>query len=302
MKKTSILFIPVIFLLFSHIDIFAQAKAETDTVKYWKNEINPILNFNQVSLTNWAAGGESSFSGAIYFKGVFKYKKNKTAWDNLIDIGYGMTKQGDQKIYKTEDKLNLASMIGKEVGEGKWYYTGMFDLKTTMAVGYNDPVKRTDKLSEFMAPGFINLSVGMNYKPNDNFSIYLSPASSKMTIVADDSLANAGAFGVDPGKKFRAEYGAKVEVLAKKENVIKNVNVSTRLGLFSNLTYKPQNVDINWDFNLTFKVNEWLAATFTLNLIYDDDIKYVAPDGTVHGARTQLKQLFGFGLNYKIHN
>jgi hypothetical protein len=278
------------------------AQNDADTVKYWDNKITPSLNFNQVSLTNWSAGGDNSISGSAYFKGVFKYKKNKTSWDNLIDLGYGMSKQGEQKFYKTEDKLNLASMLGIEVGEGKWYYTGMFDLKTTFASGYNDPLKRDKLLSKFMAPGFINLSVGMNYKPNDNFMIYLSPLSTKMTVVADDSLANAGAFGVDPGNKFRAEYGAKVEVLAKKDNIVKNIGVSTRLGLFSNLIHKPQNVDVNWDFNLNFKVNEWLAASFTLNMIFDDDIKYVEPDGTVRGARVQLKQLFGFGLNYTFHN
>jgi len=289
-------------LLLMMLPVLTFAQTKTDTVKYWNNEINPSFNFNQVSLTNWSAGGDNSFSGTVYFKGVFKYKKEKTAWDNLIDIGYGMTKQGDENLYKTEDKLNLASMIGIQAGEGKWYYTGMMDFKTTMAVGYNDPVNRAGKLSEFMAPGFLNLSVGMNYKPNDNFSIYLSPVSTKMTFVMDDSLSNAGSFGVDPGQKFRAEYGAKVEVLAKKENIVKNIGVSTRLGLFSNLTYKPQNVDINWDFNVIFKVNDWLAATLTLNMIYDDDIKYIDPDGTVRGARVQLKQLFGFGLNYKFHN
>jgi len=292
----------ILSILFLAVPFMLSAQSQSDTVKYWTNEINPSISFNQVSLTNWSAGGENSISGTTYFKGVFKYKKNKTAWDNLIDLGYGMTKQGDQKLYKTEDKLNLASMIGIEVGEGKWFYTGMLDFKTTMAGGYNDPLTRTGKLSEFMSPGYLNLSLGMNYKPNDNFSIYLSPVSTKMTIVMDDSLSNAGAFGVDPGQKLRAEYGAKVELLAKKENIIKNVGVSTRLGLFSNLTYKPQNVDINWDFNVIFKVNDWLAATFTLNMIFDDDIKYIEPDGTVRGARIQLKQLFGFGLNYKIHN
>ncbi|NPA36303.1 MAG: DUF3078 domain-containing protein [Chlorobi bacterium] len=278
------------------------AQNPADTVKYWTNQITPALNFNQVSLTNWSAGGDNSVSGTIYFKGVFKYKKNKTAWDNLIDVGYGMTKQGDQNLYKTEDKLNLASMIGVEAGGGKWYYTGMVDFKTTMAVGYNDPVNKTGKLSEFMSPGYLNFSIGMNYKPNDNFSLYLSPLSTKMTIVLDDSLSNAGAFGVDPGDKLRAEYGAKLELLAKKDDVIKNVGVSTRLGLFSNLTNNPQNVDVNWDFNMKFKVNDWLAATFTLNMIFDDDIKYVEPDGTVSGARVQLKQIFGFGLNYTFHN
>ena len=291
----------LIFILLM-MPLLASAQADADTVKYWDNKITPSLNFNQVSLTNWSAGGDNSISGSAYFKGVFKYKKNKTSWDNLIDLGYGMSKQGEQKFYKTEDKLNLASMVGIEVGEGKWYYTGMFDLKTTFAPGYNDPLTRDKLLSRFMAPGFINLSVGMNYKPNDNFMIYLSPLSTKMTVVADDSLANAGAFGVTPGDKFRAEYGAKVEVLAKKDNIVKNIGVSTRLGLFSNLIHKPQNVDVNWDFNLNFKVNEWLAASLTLNMIFDDDIKYVEPDGTVRGARVQLKQLFGFGLNYTFHN
>jgi len=291
----------LIFIFFM-LPLLANAQTDADTVKYWDNKITPSLNFNQVSLTNWSAGGDNSISGSAYFKGVFKYKKNKTSWDNLIDLGYGMSKQGDQKFYKTEDKLNLASMIGIQAGEGKWYYTGMFDLKTTFASGYNDPLTRDKLLSKFMAPGFINLSVGMNYKPNDNFMIYLSPLSTKMTVVADDSLANAGAFGVTPGDKFRAEYGAKVEVLAKKDNIVKNIGVSTRLGLFSNLTHKPQNVDVNWDFNLNFKVNDWLAATFTLNMIFDDDIKYVEPDGAVRGARVQLKQLFGFGLNYTFHN
>jgi hypothetical protein len=216
--------------------------------------------------------------------------------------GYGMTKQGDQLFYKTEDKLNLASIVGIEAGESKWYYTGMFDLKTTFAPGYNDPATRQDLLSQFMAPGYINLSIGMEYKPNDNFRIYLSPVSTKMTVVAEDSLSNAGAFGVDPGDKFRAEYGAKAEIIAKKDDIIKNVGVSTRLGLFSNLTNKPQNVDVNWDFNVVFKVNDWLAATLTLNMVFDDDIKYIASDGSVHGARVQLKQLFGFGINYTFHN
>ena len=101
MKATfSILFSVIPFLLF--------AQTQPDTVKYWNVEVNPSINLNQVSLTNWSAGGENSFSGTAYLKGIFKYKKDKTAWDNLIDIGYGMSKQGDGNLYKTEDKLNLA--------------------------------------------------------------------------------------------------------------------------------------------------------------------------------------------------
>ncbi len=293
----SLLFITLSLFTFSFF-----TKAQSDTIKYWNNEINSSLNINQVSLTNWSAGGENSFSGTSYFKGVFNYKKNKVVWDNLIDLGFGLSKLGDGNLYKSEDKLNLASKVGIESGKKYWFYAGMLDFRTTMAAGYNDPANRSGKISTFMAPGFLNVSLGMDYKPNDNFSIYLSPLSTKMTFVLDDSLSTAGSFGVDPGSKFRSEYGAKVEVMAKKDNLFENVSVATRLGLFSNLLDNPQNIDVNWDFSMIFKINDWLAATFEMNLLYDDDIKYTEPDGSKRGARVQLKQMFGIGLNYKLHN
>ena len=43
----------------------------------------------------------------------------------------------------------------------------------------------------------------------------------------------------------------------------------------------------------------FLSAVIKLNMIYDDDIKYVNQEGLERGARAQFKQLFGFGLAYK---
>ncbi|MCK7540534.1 MAG: hypothetical protein MZV63_61400 [Marinilabiliales bacterium] len=40
------------------------------------------------------------------------------------------------------------------------------------------------------------------------FTLFLSPLTSKNTFVNDDLLSAAGAFGVEPGKKFRSELGA----------------------------------------------------------------------------------------------
>ncbi len=275
--------------------------AESDTIKHWKIGGTPSLTFNQVSLTNWAAGGKNSVAGTFLLNVYFNYSKDKVAWDNTIDFGYGLTKQGSENMVKTEDKLYFTSKLGYNAGDhSKWFYTALLDFKTQMDVGYNDPPENTMKLSDFMSPGYVNFSLGMDYKPNNNFSLYLSPLTSKMTIVMDDSLSTAGAFGVEPGDNLRGEFGAMVKVVAKKANLIKNVDVNTRLDLFSNFGSKPQNVDVDWELAFKMKVNDYLSAVASFNLIYDDDIKYVNDAGEERGARAQFKQLFGFGLSYKF--
>ncbi|MCT4587113.1 MAG: DUF3078 domain-containing protein [Carboxylicivirga sp.] len=288
-----------ICLLCLSITSFAQT-AESDTIRNWTIGGASSFTFNQVSLTNWAAGGKNSVAGTFLFNLHLNYSKDRISWDNTIDLGYGLTKQGSDNLVKTEDKLYLTSKLGYQVDGSKWYYTGLMDFKTQFDVGYNDPPENTLKLSEFMSPAYVNFSLGMDYKPNDNFSMYISPLTSKLTIVMDDSLSRAGAFGVDTLKHVRSEYGASVKLLAKKANIIKNVDVSTRLDLFSNLGDKPQNVDVDWELAFNMKVNNFLSAVASINLIYDDDINYINEEGNPEGARAQFKQLFGFGINYKF--
>jgi hypothetical protein len=156
--------------------------------------------------------------------------------------------------------------------------------------------------------------LGMDYSPGEVFSANISPLAGKVTIVNDQRLADAGAFGVDEatydettgalltnGKTTRFELGGNVSLQFKKE-VVKNVTVDTKLNLFSNYLENPQNIDVNWDFLLNMKVNEWLSASFSANLIYDHDIDVaVDTDGDgvddAVGPRTQFKQVFGAGLN-----
>ncbi len=278
--------------------LFAQ-EVPADSVKLWTVGGNTSLTFNQVSLTNWSAGGKNSLAGTFLVNTYFNYKKDKVNWDNVIDLGYGLTKQGSDNSIKTEDKLNLASKFGYSAGK-HWFYSVLLDFKTQMDVGYNDPPENTKKLSEFMAPAYLNFSFGMDYKPSDNFSLYMSPLTSKTTIVLDDSLSNVGAFGVKKGEKFREEYGASVKVAARKTDLIKNVDFTTRLDLFSSLTNKPQNVDVDWEMAFNMKVNAHLTTILSFHALYDDDIAYINKEGNPEGPRLQFKQLFGFGINYKF--
>jgi hypothetical protein len=138
----------------------------------------------------------------------------------------------------------------------------------------------------------------MDFKPEDNFSIFISPLTGKMTFVTDDSLSMAGAFGVDPGKKFRAELGGFAKIMYKIE-IMENVDLQAKVDLFSNYIKNPGNIDSNAEFLLTMKINKYLAATFNTLLIYDDDINLLQEDGTT-GPGLQLKEIFGAGFSLKF--
>ena len=298
-KLPQALRLTVIMLLSLCTSALWAQQEKNDTIKTWKGGGSASLNFSQVSLTNWAGGGNNSVAGTFLFKAFLNHKKDRLAWDNTLDLGYGLSKQGDYDLAKSEDKLKLTTKLGYEAGN-HWFYSAMVDFKTQFAVGYKEPLTSSVKVSDFMAPGYLQFSLGMDYKPSDNFSLYISPLTSKLTIVLDDSLSSVGAFGVDKNEKVREEYGASTKLLAKKNDVVKNVNIYTRLDLFSNYTDKPQNVDVDWEFGLEMKVNKYLNAIFTTNLVYDDDVHYVNDIGVDQGPKTQVKQLFGAGLTYSF--
>jgi hypothetical protein len=275
------------------------AQEKPDSLKNWKKGGDFSFTFSQVTLNNWAAGGKNSMAGTALLNTFANFKKNKSVWDNSLTIGYGLTKQGSDNLVKTEDRFYITSKYGYSAGKA-WYYSGLVDLKTQMTTGYQDPPANTIEISKMFSPAYLLISLGMDYKPNDNFSAYLSPLTSKMTIVMDDTLSAAGAYGVEPGKNIREEYGASVKSVYKKANLIKNVDFFTRLDLFSNLGENPQNIDVDWEARFNMKINSFLSAVVAINMLYDDDIKYVNSKGVEKGARLQTKQLLGFGLNFKF--
>lgn len=294
MKQFSLLFI----LLFSTIIIKAQEES-SDSTKYWKFGGNSSFTFSQVSLNNWAAGGEEAIAGTYLLKTHLNYKKKKVAWDNDFDFGYGLSKQSDYKASKTEDKLQFASKLGYEAHK-YWYYSTLVDFKTQLASGFKDPLVQEVEISKWMSPGYLTLSLGMDFKRSDNFSVYISPVTGKMTFVTDDSLSFDGAYGVEPGENLRSEFGGYLKAVLKKSDIIKNVDFSTKLELFTNYSEKPENVDVDWETIINMKVNSYLTAMFKFNLLFDDDTKYIDDDGVEHGARVQTKQILGFGLAYKF--
>jgi len=289
---------------------FAQDDAATaQTESKWKTGGNGSFTFNQISFKNWAAGGKNSVTGTFLFKTFANYKSENATWDNTLDLGYGLTKYKSEDVQKSEDKIQLTSNYGYNAYKHKWYYSALFDFKTQFANGYKyDGSQIIDTVSKFMNPAYINLSIGMLYKPSDVFSFYISPLTGRTTIVSDTIFAPD--YGVSRNKHARFEYGATAKVTVDKKNIVKNVDYFLTATAFSNLADKPQHIDIDAETGFNLHVNDWLTAILKFNILFDDDIKYKETyteedaNGEIktlvrdRGARVQFKELFGFGLAF----
>ena len=286
-----------LFIVFLLIPVLGFSQATPDSTRFWKLGGNASINFSQVSLSNWAAGGKSSGSGTFLFNASANYAKDNVSWENSLDLGYGLMKEEGNESVKTDDKIDFSSKYGLK-GKGKIYYSVLFNFRTQMTNGYKYP-DRDNAISTFMAPGYFTLALGADYKPNDQFSLFVSPLTGKMTVVSDDDLSDAGSFGVDPGKKSRSEIGAFLKTQFK-TTVVKNVSLETKLDLFSNYLDTPQNIDIHWDVLVNMKINDYLSANLITNLIYDDDVDIAIDNNDNGGPRVQFKELFGVGLSLKF--
>jgi hypothetical protein len=284
----------------------------TDTLAGWKKGGMVSINFAQNSFKNWAAGGQNSIALNTLLNVFANYHKNNMTWDNSLDIGYGFQRQGkDAAAMKTDDKIDLTSKLGK-VAYKNWYYSGLLNFKTQMAPGYNYP-NDSVKISNFLAPAYLVTALGMDYKPNDNFNMFIAPLTSRVTFVNNQDLANAGAYGVDKaeigangkiskdGKKYRSEFGGYLRILYKKD-LMENVSLTTKVDAFSNYLKNPQNIDIYWEMLIAMKINKYMTATITTNLIYDDDIKiaYDEKNPLKFGPKAQFKEVLCIGFSYKF--
>jgi hypothetical protein len=295
--------VPALAVVFALITQTAISQT-ADTTQGWNKSGVFSLNMSQASFTNWAAGGQNSvaLNGLLNF--TANYKMGKSAWDNALTVGYGkmIQKGNDLGWVKTDDRIDFQSKYGHKATD-KWFYSGLMSFRTQMDNGYNYP-DTENRISALLAPAYLLFSLGMDYKPNPQFSMFLSPLTSKNTIVMDDELSAMGAFGVDPGKKFRPELGAYANIAYKKDEIVKNVNFLTKLDLFTNYLKNPQNIDVSWEALLVLKVNQFLSATVNTQLLYDDDVLIKVDEGSegepVMGKRVQFKEVIGVGFTYKF--
>lgn len=299
-------------LIASPLAIFAQEETEKDSVENgWTTAGNISLLFNQAAFNHeWTGGGTSNFAGNLKLGYDFNYRKDKLTWNNRFLLDYGLSKnRGDKYSRKTNDRLELNSILGQQINESEWYYSFFMNFKTQIDKGYDynddlnqeDPGYRTE-ITNFFSPANLQFGPGMLWKKNDNLYVNIAPATAKFVFVdkkfteVDENDAAALAayneakyFGVDADKTSRFEFGAAVSGYAKVK-LMDNISAENILNLYVNYLEDPQNVDIDYTLNLVMKVNEYISTNFTFQAIYDDN----AAKGF------QIREALGVGVTYNF--
>lgn len=278
------------------------AKNANDTSKRtWKTGGSFNLNVNQGALSNWSAGGDKFSLSLTSLLNLFAhYKHGRHSWDNNLDMAYGLVNTTSLGQRKSDDRIDLVSKYGYELDHNKWFLSTLLNFRSQFAKGFAYPTDSTKVLtSNFAAPAYVILSLGMDYKPDETFSLFMSPITARWVIVANDSLAAVAAYGVDSGKHVKMEIGAYASVNWNK-NITPTTNYKTKLDLFSNYRHDPFNIDIFWTNVVTVKVSKLINMNVSVDVIYDNDVPTVKADGTAGGPKPQIKQVLGVGFLVKF--
>ncbi|MFY8111366.1 MAG: DUF3078 domain-containing protein [Flavobacterium sp.] len=278
-----------------------------------KNKLG--FDITQIAFVNWNAGGTSSISGLV--KGNFTrvYTRENYKWQNELIVRYGLNKQDGIELRKTDDAVLINSTFGyRKDTLTNWYYSAKFNFNTQFTDGYSYPNTEI-AISRAFAPAYVFIGLGAEkIDKKKNYSYYISPFTSKTTLVLDQRLADQGAFGVDKaiydtngnllvrGKKTRTELGLLFTGQMKKE-VFKNINLDNRLTLYSDYINNFGNIDIDWNIQFELVVNKYVKANIGTHLIYDDDIKSKREENGLQiteGPKVQLKQALGVGIVYEF--
>ena len=278
------------------------------------------LNLDQLLVINPRAGaGENKFSFGGIGNIFANYREGKIAWDNAASLQLVFQRLGrDQAgnpFQKTLDDLKLATKIGYSISpDNKWYAaleaTFQSQLLTTYNGNYLKDVNTTPLgnddglgvLSKFFAPATITLTPGIDWKPNENFSLLLSPATARILVVGSDDVARLYVDGsgaiIDPattpdslangfvgslhGNEARGPNDfdkSDFQLGASARATYKNTYLNDRIGFLSGLFLfydylggqnGATNVPVlEWTTETSFNIYKGLSLVLTTGLYYD---------------------------------
>ncbi|OIQ37501.1 MAG: hypothetical protein BM563_08225 [Bacteroidetes bacterium MedPE-SWsnd-G1] len=297
---------------------YSQTEQANDSLQGWTASGKITFLVNQTAFVNWDAGGDSNLSGSLKINYDFNYRKGPWLLDNKLLASYGINITEDDGLRKTDDRIELNSILGKDMRWENWYFSFFMNFKTQFTDGFDyeddfldqnenpgDPFYGYDnedfRTSGAFAPGYLQFGPGLLWKKSERLNVNIAPFTSKLTFMVDeifsyndddpdavryDSSNEYETNGVAPGDSLLYEFGLNIRAYYKTD-IMKNVSFENILAIYSNYLDSPQNVDIDYTLNLVLTVNEWLSTDLTFQTIYDDN----AYQGF------QIRETFGLGVN-----
>jgi len=252
----------------------------------WKHTMILSANITQISFTDWSQGGENALAYALFLEGKSAYTKYAIEWVNEYKFGYGQARLGTLGTRKTDDMIDLGSVVTYKVGTIINPYASV-SLKTqfTEGVMYNAAGHDTS-VSNFFDPAYIIQSAGIAYQPVSEVKTRLGVAMREIvtkthTVYSDDPTTTQV-------EKTKVEGGME-SVTEVVWTVMENVVLHAKFELFAPVKHFSQTT-IRSDNSLSAKVNKFLSMNFNIQLINDPPVQ----------ARTQVKETLALGINFTL--
>ena len=277
---------------------------------FWKYGFTSGFTLNQTHLSNWSKGGESSLATTIDIRGTADYTNNEinTQWNNNARFRYGSIITEQHGLRKTTDMLEFNSQYNKRLLD-KIDFSTVFYMKNQIAKGYKYP-NDSVVVSKFLNPGTFTIGAGVEYKPDKNTRFNLSILSYKNTFVLDTASINQKAHGIDLDKRAKQEMGGQL-VVRNSMNILDDLKISNTVRLFTNYFNNPEKIDVDWEVDLSKRINWYFTIRLNLHMIFDDDVLFpvldknkepvLLPDGSKKmKPKIQFKEMLGLTLSFRI--
>lgn len=265
-----------------------------DLARYYRKKHNftefvATLLLSQSQFDNWSAGGDNTFTGrsTVLFRHI--YKKDKFSIENRFNARYGLSVI-DTLPYKNEDEF-VYNMQSKWSIKHNWSYAGVINLRSQFSKGYKS---RTDKtlVSNLMAPGFLDVSLGFNYKrAKSPFNITIAPLTGSLLLVLSEELSKKGINGVEKGERTKGDIGSSLRVEFDKTFYKSMFRYQANFYSFSNYTKTPT---ARFENTLQIRPVKFLTTTLFGMLYYDKEAD------TPKKSKIQINYSISIGLVYSF--
>ncbi|MBE2230337.1 MAG: DUF3078 domain-containing protein [Chitinophagaceae bacterium] len=265
--------------------------------KSWRTGGAYSLSIGQGSQNNWAAGGDDfSFTVNTNLRLFGFYKKKKHSWDNTFDVSFGYLNTTSLGSRKNDDRFDILSKYGLALNK-KFNLATLANFRSQFLKGYTYPNNIKTFASDFLSPAYLVISQGIDFKPNKELTIFVSPVTSRWVFVKDSTLAAKGEYGVKHNTHSINQNGA-FATIGYQRAFNKVVSYKSRIDFFSNYQKDPQNVDVFMTNTFSAKVAKIIAFSWNVDMIYDDDVRLFGENND--SPALQFKSIIGIGLQVKI--
>ena len=233
------------------------------------------LNASATGFVNWAAGGNNNVTGVAFGKVRLLYSANNISWDTNLDMEYGLSyiDQEYDPFQKSSDKLNFNTKLGWQFHKA-WYLTAAAGFKSQFAYGRayggtdaDDPI-----ISKFLSPSYTDISVGIDWKPNSIFSIYLSPVAGQITTAYVGDAVEAA----NPGLRLQMQdkyatwtYSKQANADGTYDKIYKNYKAELGLTLKGSINYTYK------DFKIITSVSLFTPYAWDKTEMFDAEKKFI---------------------------